>query len=1631
MTDSPQSVPETSTLGQDRVGAALRPAVEVLRRQLLDISKRNRLTNTPVGKRYARQLEIVDERSDEVFRILYVERKKMTFEANPDVAADSPEDEEGETAIFVPTGDGSASALSSHHVDRKLRTALGPEPLQKRLLTLYRGARSLEEEQGVSVLFLALGFLRWYEDGASEVERFAPLVLLPVDLERDNARGRFRLVYRDQDLDANLSLGAMLENDFALKLPDLPDGADWRPSSYFKRVRDAVSSQPRWRVDGDAMVLGFYSFAKFLMWRDLSPENDWGEESGPEENPIVSSLLAGGFEGTPDSHAPVATLDEQFPDPGDLGHILDADASQTRVIAAAREGLSMVVQGPPGTGKSQTIANIIAVAARDGKRVLFVAEKRAALDVVHARLEQCGLGPLCLELHSHKAMRRRVYDDLKATLELGAPHRVDDRLYEQVREQRDELNRLSALLHEVDEATGATPYGVIGRLALLDGRGVSRPDFVVDGADTWSKSEFERRRAIAGTLADLVAEHGSELDHVWRGARRRLGQVDRRALQASLGAALEAFRVARDALADARHQTGLPPAATFEGRREALRRFEAAAKAPALVGRLLAAAPVVERPAAVLALFEDLGRFQAERAALLEDCIESALDLDWTETRLDLAAHGGSAFRWFSGVWRRASKRLGAMLRPGWRGGHSERLELLDRLIRCRKSRLALERGDELGRAALDGAWRGEETDVSAVLPAMSWIAAEAETAGAGLAARQWFEGLPDGPPADAAGNLRQSFADWTAAFAQVSATVGLDPAVAFGVDVPTTAGTSEPEVAKAGVAAGARGGPAEPPVSDWVDSVDLEELEGRLVCWARNMDGYEGWLRLSSCARQAAELGLGALRERLADGRLEAAAVADVLRFVRAEAVWNRFLRETPEIEVIDGAGRTAAVERFRTLDAELQHLASQEAALRHYNGMPSGSAGQIGIVRGECNKKTRHMPLRRLLDVAGEAVAAIKPVFLMSPLSVAQFLRPGGLMFDLLLIDEASQVRPADAMGAVLRARQVIVVGDQKQLPPTSFFDRQVSGDEDDTDEDLDVAAISGMQIADMESILSLCEARAMAPLMLEWHYRSMHPSLIEVSNNEFYGDRLVCPPSPSRAGGDFGLSFVHVDGVYGRGRRRNNPREAEAVVDEVLRHVRERPGLSLGVVALSVAQRDTIEDRVEYMRSRLPELDAFCGDNRNEPFFVKNLENVQGDERDVIFISIGYGRDADGYMAQSFGPVSGAGGERRLNVLFTRAKRQCRVFSSIRYEDIRLDAAKHRGPRVLRRFLKYAQTGEMDVALQSGREMDSPFEHAVANALADHGYKVAAQVGSSGFRIDLAVRDPDHEGRFLLAVECDGARYHSSSWARERDRLRQAVLEQKGWTFHRVWSTDWFYNRDIELQKLLEAIERARTALGSGSRDGNGSGRDCTPESEPSPEILRDAPRTETTETSRVPYREASFRVSSGFELHEAPLRDVAECVAKIVEVEGPVHIEEVGRRLSRLWGYKRTGSRIQKRVAEAVTALARVDLIRVSGAGKARFLEPAKARKVEVRDRRAVESGTLRKIDMLPPVEVRAALVAAVERNIGINAVDCAREVARAFGFKATSADLRRLVAEEAERLVGESLLVRTGEELRLP
>ena len=700
----------------------------------------------------------------------------------------------------------------------------------------------------------------------------------------------------------------------------------------------------------------------------------------------------------------------------------------------------------------------------------------------------------------------------------------------------------------------------------------------------------------------------------------------------------------------------------------------------------------------------------------------------------------------------------------------------------------------------------------------------------------------------------------------------------------------------------------------------------------------------------------------------------------------------------------------------------------MAHYERIPRGQSnvGEVGIVRREIEKKRRHLPLRRLLKEAGRAVQAIKPVFMMSPISIAQYLEPGAIDFDLLLIDEASQVRPVDALGAIARSRQIVVVGDNRQLPPTQFFNRMLD------DEEMDMDNACAFQAGDVESILGMCVGQKMPERMLRWHYRSRHHSLIAVSNHAFYDDGLYIVPSPESQSLRLGLHLQHVsDGTFDRGGSATNRREANLVAAMVMEHARRYPDKTLGVGTFSLAQRDAILNELELRRRGESELEYYFSASVREPFFVKNLENIQGDERDVIFISVGYGKDPSGYMAMSFGPLANDGGERRLNVLITRARERCEVFSSILADDIDLNRAKSRGVRALKTFLSYANSGILDVGELSGKDYDSEFERQVAKRLMQHGYKIDCQVGVAGFFIDLAVVDPECPGRYLLGIECDGATYHSSRSARDRDRLRQQVLEDRGWVIHRIWSTDWFRQPDEQLRKTLAAIEdaKAKWAKYCYSEDIVLQKEDPPAQSET---IQRDDVDSRSVEHGQSmetqPYIEAMFSVPVIWPIHEVAIHELSEIVAKVVEIEGPIHRDEVARRVAFLWGVKRTGRRIAEAVEQALGQAEHEGKVLRGGL----FYSFSGQRAVVVRNRETVYSNTLRQPEMLPPVEIRSSLVAVVADHCGVSFDEAIVLSARLFGFHATGTQLRNVISQEINCLLDNAMIEhRNGRLYALP
>ena len=702
------------------------------------------------------------------------------------------------------------------------------------------------------------------------------------------------------------------------------------------------------------------------------------------------------------------------------------------------------------------------------------------------------------------------------------------------------------------------------------------------------------------------------------------------------------------------------------------------------------------------------------------------------------------------------------------------------------------------------------------------------------------------------------------------------------------------------------------------------------------------------------------------------------------------------------------ACVAEFRALDRRLIEDGAERVIQAAAARRPTAVLGAAGIIKREAEKKTRHMPVRKLLQETRDVALSLKPVFMMSPLSVSQLLPPE-FRFDVVIFDEASQIAPADAINCMYRGDQIIVAGDDKQLPPTSFFQVGLDADGDgEYDEE---------QFDDFESVLSLCKSSAgLEELPLRWHYRSQHDALITFSNYRFYDGRLVTFPGAVVEGDDRGVEHVLVEGIYRRGSSRDNPVEAETVAKRVLRHAELRPELTLGVVAFSQAQADLIQTYIERARETRPELDAFFTGDRLGGFFVKNLESVQGDERDIMIFSVGYGPDENGKLTLNFGPLNRDGGWRRLNVAVTRARRRVELVTSFEAGRLDVRGAVARGVQELQRYIDYAAHGPAALAVdltQSSGDVESPLEESVLSAIRGWGYDVVPQVGTAGYRIDMAVRHRDRPGEWALGVECDGAMYHSSKIARDRDRLRQEVLENLGWRLHRIWGPSWYRERPAQEQRLRDAIESAFADNPVVTAKPAASVR-----VERAAELIDfDAP----PEWAEL-YRPATLVVPAhaSRELPSEPtvVQVLTALVRQVVQSEAPIHIDLLTRRVAHAWGRNAT-RKVGDAVSRVVTGLIRGGVCTRDGD----FVLTDAPTVVRVPD--PGDEATRRVAEHIPPPEMQEAVYLLLRDSLGADVEEVVLRVSRLFGFMRTGNRVRAAVEQSIDSLVEDGWVERDG------
>lgn len=1348
--------------------------LERWQRKLLDLSARNPLLNHRSSKT---SLRIICP-DPGLLEDKLAEGSRITIQAVPRPTTQ----QQDEDIHRQRTGETIAEEYACDALNRgQILVDLSEEELARRAVEIYRKAQTALQEGGANTLYLSLGFLLWKRDEKDDRRFRAPLILLPVTLERKSVRSGIKLLAHDDEPRFNTTLLEMLRKDYEVKirgldgqLPEDQSGID--VAGIWKTVRMAVKDVPGFEVIED-VVLGHFSFAKYLMWKDLVDRTD-----ALRKNAIVKHLID-----TPRDPYPsdIAFVDRDSVDrnykPSDLLAPLPADASQMAAIATADRGKDFIIIGPPGTGKSQTISNLIAHLLGSGKTVLFVSEKTAALEVVYRRLQEIGLGRYCLQLHSNKARKADVLAQLQTAWSSGEGNVAAEwnKEAERLRVLRDQLNLIVDRLH-MPRRNGMTVHQAIG-VKVRDEDKAARVDFNHwNTSDRHDPQQLEALRDAVEKLQIQVAAVGdvtkSPFHLVDKGdwSPQWEAQVVKRAGRLSAAAAsadracdgiLKAIGIDIPDRSMARLDAVAALATVL---RDSYRDQTAFALEPDGADRIDALEEAVSR----------LKRYAAAQASLscaYDPMTWRKLDGEEISRRWQEAANTWWPKRFF------ACRRVIRDMKAAGAKGKPDPDRDAAILTTLRDEGEAIDRLDK--QLSSFKVWQSHSTNPDAV-HALQEL---------GLRAREAVGRLADDAQslADLRRNIRTLMYDSNDLLAPEAA-----------VGRAATDYLSAQHHLKA--ACEAFENIAGQSVRDRFSETEkalaaIHETADDIATRHAELHDWCGWRRRRT---EALDLELGPLVEAIEKGHVPTAEIEET--FEAAYCTWwsGAVIGEDDILRTFSTPEHNAVITKFRDVDSQFQRLTAAYIAAKLAGNLPDADdvrrTSSWGLLRREIQKKTRHKPVRQLVEEIPGVLTALAPCLMMSPLSVAQYLPPEQALFDVVIFDEASQITVWDAVGSLARGRQAIIAGDPKQMPPTNFFARS----DDDADGDIDVEG-------DLESILDEMVGASIPQLVLNLHYRSRRESLIAFSNSKYYDNTLITFPAPVHP--DHGVRLVRPNGFYARGKARHNEGEAKAIVAEILRRLKhevlEVRTRSIGVVTFNSEQQSLIENLLDDTRSKQPEIEwAFSSDTTLEPVFVKNLETVQGDERDVILFSVTYGPDQANHVTMNFGPLNRSGGERRLNVAMTRARSEMLVFSTLSPDRIDLSRTQAQAVIDLKHFLEYAERGPSALGAAvhgSLGDFESPFESAVARALRDKGWNVHPQVGVSAFRIDLGIVHPDSPGAYLAGVECDGAMYHSSAYARERDKIRQSVLEGLGWTLLRVWSTDWWTNRAAAMNKLNDAL------------------------------------------------------------------------------------------------------------------------------------------------------------------------------------------------------------------------------------
>jgi MoxR-like ATPase len=1363
---------DTQAESPDQGDPVMNRKFDMWERKLLDLSLRNNLLNskkTQMIRLLVEDPSTMEDRlnSEKDYKICPL--SEIGLEEKDYGMEDMPKDEEGK--------------ISKEFESDKIYTDMTRGALDDKIKDMFRKGKVAEEENGASSLYLATAFLRWRQKD-SDTDLYAPLLLIPCDITRKSIVLGYKVKRRDEDTLLNITIIEKLRQDFGIEIPDFAEGLPQDASgvdvkAVIETVKAAIEGLEGWDVV-NTVLLGLFSFSRFVMWNDMH-----ANRNKIAENDLVKSLYSGAA--TPE----ILEIDRSDAEEEDVFLPLTADSSQINAIKAATHDETFVLHGPPGTGKSQTITSMIADGIANGRTILFAAEKKVALDVVYSRLEKIGIAPFCLELHSNKAKKSYVLEQLRIASELRLEKHDPsdyDRKLKEMTERRRELDGYVAALHKRQD-NGYTVYELINMYAQNE----SAPDtgaFPAGFFDGFKAADVTEIESLLGEMAAARSEGTEDLSFV---------------------RATEYNQTMRDSVG---------PAAS-KCREDIAKVIDMKNRVTESAGRFGVVLPESDGTKASL----------ASLANTVSGCLACSsmpsyfLSNDTEKSINDIIAMSdiySSAYamkddlltRWDPDFLTRDPKKLQDEFDDAQGKIGPLRSMAVNSLYKKIKDL------DKTNGQIKDG-MRNEFTKLAQYNETL----AKAESF-----YDQYRAVMPAVTSSAEAAGIKASALSARDEFAKVSGTAGVSSyikALSSDADAKASAegfirSLDELDSSYSAVDSILR-------FEGGSDFVSLEEASRKMDVILNNEDRLRSYILFNYSASRVRGAGASNIAESFINGDIKADELVPAFRKKLARELAVRTIDSEEALKNFSSDVFEEKVRQFAKADDEFVKVTREEIYLSLLKRLPdlkadANSGSVLGILQHAIKSRGRGVSIRTLFSNIGDFILKLCPCMLMSPISVAQYLEPGKINFDTVIFDEASQIPTAEAIGVLARGRNAVIVGDPNQMPPTNFFQAMQTEDENalfDVSDD-------GIVYDDLESILDDCLAINMPSMYLAWHYRSHHESLITFSNRSFYDGKLYTFPSADNRVSK--VTLVDAGGTFDRGKKRVNEVEAKAVVEDIYRRFKEGGGkpCSIGVVTFNINQQNLIDDLIS----------AKCGEDREfeewvygqeEPVFVKNLENVQGDERDVILFSVAYGKDEEGKIYMNFGPLNRDGGWRRLNVAVTRSRDEMKVFSSLRPEDIKLNDGSSDGVVAFRRFLDYAygnSAWDYDLQVVSGADNQSPVidRSAAFTGVADQiiarleeeGYSCDRNIGKSSFKVDIGIADKETPDVYRLGILLDGPSYFASKTTSAREVSQPSLLKGLGWKLLRVRVIEWWESPDKVMDEIRNALNKSDEIAEEGSSE-----------------------------------------------------------------------------------------------------------------------------------------------------------------------------------------------------------------------